>query len=121
MSMESAGCGIGGWSKLFRAALSWWKSSDGGQFLVFAAARGTVDAGRDQARKGATGVRWKQTSPPCFGECGDGLFDEGGAYGLLGGKGEDEARKVGLAGLIEDGQPDLLAELDEGRCAEVED
>ena len=39
----------------------------------------------------------------------------------LGREGEDEAGNVALAGLLEDGEPDLFAQLYEGLAAEIED
>lgn len=52
---------------------------------------------------------------------GHGLIEEGAADGSFGGEGEDEAGELRAASLVEDGEPDLLAEFDEGRAAEIED
>ena len=46
--------------------------------------------------------------------------DEGGADGGLGSEGEDYAGELSAESVVEDGEPDLLAELDEGGGAEIE-
>ena len=55
------------------------------------------------------------------GDDGDRAVDKVRAHGCSGRKGEDESRQLVAAGVFEDGEPDLFAQFDEGRAAEVED
>lgn len=88
-----------------------------GEFLELAAGW-AVDAGGEFF--GGAGELDEVDLAAVVGDGFDGLRDEGGMDGGLGREGEDEAGEAGAAGVFEDGEPDLFAELDEGGGAEVE-